>query len=93
MATNLIRSLIAALTPVSVRAHCDTADGPLVKDGNRALATGNLNYALKWIPAHGEAELREVFDRAQRVRAMGGDACGARRQAVPRDAHPDPPRG
>lgn len=75
MARNVIRALIEALTPVSVRAHCDTADGPLVKDGNRALETGNLNHALKWIPAHGEAELREVFDRAQRVRTSGGDAA------------------
>lgn len=75
MATNLIRALIAALTPVSVRAHCDTADGPLVKDGNRALETGNLNHALKWIPVQGEAELRDVFDRAQRVRAVGGDVA------------------
>ena len=75
MATKLIRALIAALTPVSVRAHCDTADGPLVKDGKRALQMGNLNHALKWIPVQGEGELREVFDTAQRVRALGGEAA------------------
>ncbi|MDO8107126.1 DUF6448 family protein [Isoptericola sp. b441] len=74
MATRRIRALIAALKPVTVRAHCDTADGPLVKDGTRALLTGNINHALKWIPVRDEDELRGVFDRAQRVRGAAGEA-------------------
>ena len=30
-------------------AHCDTEDGPAVTDGRRALETGNVNIALKWV--------------------------------------------
>lgn len=57
----MLRSLLDAILP-SAQAHCDTADGPAVTDGRRALETGNINLALKWIPSDGEAELAEVFD-------------------------------
>ena len=59
----------------TAEAHCDTEDGPAVQDGRRALASGNLNYALKWIPADGENELRALFDRVMRVRPLDGDAA------------------
>lgn len=66
---------LAAIRPVSVQAHCDTADGPAVTDGRTALQTGNVNYALKWVAAEDEAEVREVFDRATKVRGLGPDAA------------------
>ena len=73
-----IKSIItqlASLKPATVEAHCDTAEGPAVKCGRKALETGNINYALKWIPADGEAELRDVFDKALQVRTLGADAA------------------
>jgi hypothetical protein len=45
-------------------AHCDSEDGPAVSDGRRALATGNINYALKWVSVDNESEVRDAFDRA-----------------------------
>lgn len=71
----VLARLVAALRPVVVQAHCDTEDGPAVTAGRRALESGNLNHALPWIPADGEAELRDVFDRAMRVRALGGEVA------------------
>jgi hypothetical protein len=68
-------ALRQALTPAVVEAHCDTADGPAVTDGRKALASGNVNDALPWIPASGEAELRDVFAMAVRVRGLGTDAA------------------
>lgn len=70
----LIRKLIERLIPTAF-AHCDTADGPAVTDGRRALATGNINHALKWIRASDEAELREVFGKASAVRNLGALAA------------------
>jgi len=70
----LARLLIEAIIPAA-RAHCDTADGPAVTDGRRALETGNLNFALKWIQADGEAELKHVFHKAVAVRKLGADAA------------------
>ncbi len=70
-----IIALLAALKPVIVLAHCDTAEGPAVKDGRKALATGNINFALKWIPADGEGELRDVYQKAKNVRTLGVEAA------------------
>lgn len=75
MFINRIVTLLAALKPATVQAHCDTAEGPAVKDGRKALETGNINYALKWIPADGEAELRDVFEKALKVRTFGAEAA------------------
>lgn len=70
---NLVKRLFAAIP--TAEAHCDTAEGPAVADGRRALESGNINYALKWIPADGEAELRDVFDKALAVRTLGAEAA------------------
>jgi hypothetical protein len=77
MFVNLINGLVgllAALRPVTVQAHCDTAEGPAVTDGRKALETGNINHALKWISADGESELRDVFEKAMKVRTLGAEA-------------------
>lgn len=37
------------LAPVAAEAHCDTMDGPTVKDALKAMETDNVNYALKWV--------------------------------------------
>lgn len=72
----LFRSLLVALFPVA-EAHCDTADGPAVTDGRRALESGNINFALKWIQsdAKAEAELGDVFRKAVAVRKLGTAAA------------------
>ena len=68
------RALLQAILPTA-HAHCDTADGPAVTDGRRALESGNINFALKWIQADGEAELAEVFENALAVRKLGRQAA------------------
>lgn len=55
-------------------AHCDTMDGPLVKDAMKAMDQNNVNYALKWVPAANEAEIREAFKLAMKVRGLNPDA-------------------
>lgn len=70
---NLFQRLFALIP--TVEAHCDTAEGPAVADGRRALESGTLSHALKWIPADGEAELRHVFEKAMRVRTLGVEAA------------------
>jgi len=75
--TTFLRKTAGSLTRLIVRpasAHCDTADGPTVTDGRRALDSGNVNIALKWVRPEDENELRTAFERARRVRAVGGEA-------------------
>lgn len=76
--TAFLRNFAGSLACLIVRpasAHCDTADGPAVTDGRRALDTGNVNIALKWVRPEGENEVRTAFERARRVRANGGEAA------------------
>ncbi len=47
---------------------------PAVTDGRLALDTGDPSPALAWVQAEGDAEVREVFGLAQRVRRLGGEA-------------------
>ena len=75
MFVNRIITWLAAMRPAVVQAHCDTAEGPAVTDGRKALETANVNYALKWVPADGEADVREVFNKALRIRGLGPDAA------------------
>ena len=55
-------------------AHCDTMDGPVIKDAKLALDGNNINYALKWIQAADEPELKDAFALAMKVRKQGRDA-------------------
>lgn len=62
------------LHPRSVSAHCDTMEGPTVKDGELALTSGNVNVALKWVHADDTDELSGIFARALAARGLGEDA-------------------
>jgi hypothetical protein len=66
--------LLMALPPLPARAHCDTMDGPVVKDARQALASGDPTSALKWVHPEKEAEVREAFRHALAVRALGPEA-------------------
>jgi hypothetical protein len=65
--------LLGSLT-TRASAHCDTYDGPVVKAGQQALETDNLDLALIWIKPEAETELRAAFKQAQAVRSLGKDA-------------------
>jgi hypothetical protein len=49
-------------------------DGPVVQEAVAALASGDVEPVLKWVPADGEAVVREAFQRTLAVRALGTEA-------------------
>jgi hypothetical protein len=51
--------------------HCDTRDGPVVTAAKKALATGNVNLILIWVPEEAEGEVKAAFDRVIRARKAG----------------------
>lgn len=65
-----------ALAPRPVLAHCDTLDGPVVKDARAALDAKEVTPVLKWVKADREAEVREAFQRTVSVRGLGTEARG-----------------
>ncbi|BBE20065.1 hypothetical protein AQPE_4256 [Aquipluma nitroreducens] len=56
-------------TPAS--AHCDSYDGPVIKDATKALETNNANLILKWITPEQEKEIILLFKKTYQLR--GGD--------------------
>ena len=65
---NIVKLLRSFVRTAS--AHCDTEDGPAVIDGRRALETGNVNIALKWVRQDDEDEVRDAFTRSVAVRDL-----------------------
>src|ERR1035437_8006597 len=55
-------------------AHCDSMEGPVVKASQKALETGNINYVLIWVQAKDEKEIKEMFDKVNKVRSLGHEA-------------------
>lgn len=64
-------ALALMVHPRTASAHCDTMDGPAVKDGQLALQTGNANIALKWVHEESASELKRIFDQARAARRQG----------------------
>lgn len=54
----------------SVRAHCDTMAGPVVKAAREALRTQNVNLVLIWVQKNDEAEATEKFRQTLAVRKL-----------------------
>jgi Family of unknown function (DUF6448) len=65
----LLVTILAA--PDSVRAHCDTLDGPVVKTARIALEQGDVTPLLKWVRADEEQNIQAAFQNTLTVRAMG----------------------
>jgi len=75
VAAGVAAAAVLLLRPRPVSAHCDTMDGPAVRDGLLALETGNVNIALKWVPAANSDELSRIFAEVQAARRLGPDAA------------------
>jgi len=73
LAPSFILLMLIFSTNVSF-AHCDTMDGPLIKDAKIAINKNNVNYVLKWVQPENEAEIKEVFLLTMKVRKLGADA-------------------
>ncbi len=68
--TFIVFILTAGALPAS--AHCDSYDGPTIKDALTALETNNVNLVLKWIDQEQEEEIIPLFNKTYSLRK--GDA-------------------
>jgi len=64
---NLILSIslisLLFIIPNNIYAHCDTLDGPVVKDAKIALQNKDVTPVLKWIKAENEKDIKELFNK------------------------------
>lgn len=49
-------------------AHCDSYDGPVIKDAEMALVTNNVNLVLKWVTKEQEKEITTLFQKTYELR-------------------------
>jgi hypothetical protein len=61
----LTMSVFAAVT---TSAHCDSYDGPVIKDAMKALETNNVKLLLKWIDQKQEPEIISLFNKTYQLR-------------------------
>lgn len=54
--------------------HCDSLDGPVVKAATDALAARKVELVLPYVPADGEAEVRQAFEQTLRVEPLAPEA-------------------
>lgn len=52
----------------STSAHCDSYDGPVIKDAENALETNNVNLILKWVTKEQEKEITTLFHKTYELR-------------------------
>jgi len=50
-------------------AHCDSYDGPVIKDAVKALETNNVNLVLKWVTAEQEKEIIPLFKKTYQLKS------------------------
>ena len=78
---NMSRWFTAALLAVgcaTAQAHCDSMDGPVVRDAQAALTARDVTATLKWVRKQDEPAVREAF---QRTLAVRGESDAARELA------------
>lgn len=75
----LIITLIAILsifTTLPASAHCDSYDGPVIKDALEALKTNDVNLVLKWVYKNQEAEITSLFQQTYNLKKGNKEVYG-----------------
>lgn len=68
----LMATLLAILLSVQVFAHCDSYDGPVIRDALKALEKEDVTLVMKWIGEEYEEEIKTLFDKT--IGLKKGDA-------------------
>lgn len=73
-ATLVVAVGIMIFSPLTASAHCDTMDGPTVKDGIKAMDENNVNYVLKWVMPEYEKEITDKFNLSMKVKDLSPES-------------------
>lgn len=62
-------SLLMLFAAIPAFAHCDSYDGPVIKDAVKALETNNVNLVLKWVSLEQEKEIIPLFNKTHQLKS------------------------
>ena len=65
----LFVSIFMLLGSLPATAHCDSYDGPTIKDAIKALETNNVKLVLKWITPDQEKEVIPLFNKTYALKS------------------------
>lgn len=65
---SLLLAVVFMLVSISGFAHCDSYDGPVIKDALKALDQNNVELVLKWIEPQQEKEIIPLFHKTYNLR-------------------------
>lgn len=72
----VIVSLFTIFGSLPASAHCDSYDGPVIKDAMKALETNNVNLVLKWITTEQEKEIIPLFNKTYALKSGDKEVYG-----------------
>lgn len=61
--------MLAVFMGTPAFAHCDSYDGPVIKDAVKALETNNVNLVLKWVTTEQEKEIIPLFNKTNQLKS------------------------
>lgn len=73
MVSFLVVFFIIMICTGNAWAHCDSYDGPVIKDAQLALDQNDVTPVLKWVTPEDEAVIKALFVRTIAVRDKGED--------------------
>lgn len=65
----LMAMVMVMVTSISAFAHCDSYDGPVIKDALNALDRNNVELVLKWIEPQQEIEITSLFNKTYKLKS------------------------
>jgi len=66
--TTLLVGLFLLLFNAPIYAHCDSYDGPVIKDALKALDSNKVELVLKWIDSDQEKEVIALFNKTYKLK-------------------------
>lgn len=78
------RSILSLLTvfimlfvgTLPAAAHCDSYDGPVIQDAQKALETNNVSLVLKWISEEQEPQIVDLFNKTYNLKSKDEEVYG-----------------
>jgi hypothetical protein len=66
--TVVLLMVLTVFVGIPAMAHCDSFDGPVIKDAQKAFETNDVNMVLKWVNHEQEQEIISLFRKTYNLK-------------------------
>jgi hypothetical protein len=66
--TVVLLMVLTVFVGIPAMAHCDSFDGPVIKDAQKAFKTNDVNMVLKWVNHEQEQEIISLFRKTYNLK-------------------------